>query len=388
MPAERNATVVPPDDAAERDNGINSDSPAGNQTDDGAAFEGTRELLTPVISATEANTIPPRRHWRTRDLKIRAPIARAIDEFIDHMRVERGYSENTSQSYGHDLRQYAAWLCGDGVTSLRDVAPAHVLRFAHGLRSAHPSAAINGQIYSPTTVARKLAAVRSWHKFLAREHGFFDPTAKLEGSRLPRRLPHILSPEQVVALLAAPSPKSPVGIRDRAILELLYSSGLRASELCGLRAQDLDFENGFVRCRGKGERDRIIPLSEDARKAVQAYIARARAKLLEGKKQGATTGHTAPAPGALLFVNERGTPLSRVTLHRIVRIHAQAASLPEWVSPHTLRHSFATHLMQGGADLRLIQEMLGHVNISTTQIYTHVDTQHLRESYQKAHPRA
>ncbi|MDQ3815726.1 MAG: tyrosine recombinase, partial [Armatimonadota bacterium] len=370
------------------------DEPGANQpvadtwSSEETELEAARELL--ASDALPPNVGKPKRKcWRRRELNVLPAIERYIDQFIDHTRAERGYSENTAQSYGLDLRQYAAWLGGEDVTTLRDVTPEHVLRFAHGLRTAQPNPATDGHIYSATTVARKLAAVRSWHKFLAREHGYTDPTTKLDGARFPRRLPHVLSVEQVATLLEAPSVKTPVGVRDRAILELLYGSGLRASELCGLRAQDLDLENGFVRCRGKGERDRIVPLSEPARVAVAAYVARARFKLMGESHRGKGGRAIRPAPsGGPLFVNERGAPMSRVTLHRVVRIHARAAALPEWVSPHTLRHSFATHLMQGGADLRVIQEMLGHANVATTQIYTHVDTHHLRESYQKAHPRA
>lgn len=377
---------------------------------------------------------------------------RDIEEFIDHTRVERGFSENTAQAYERDLNQYAAWLRAAGVASVRAVEPSHVLRFAHFLRAAAPQAkeagtandgqgkgsmsvnrgvgqrsgAGKGRAYSPASVARKLASVRSWHKFLARERDYPDPTARMESSRVPRRLPHVLSAEQMCALLDSPDAATPAGVRDRALLEMLYASGLRASELCGLRAQHIDLPNGLVRCRGKGDKERIVPLGEAARRAVENYLSFARPRLLERKRlQARDTARDEKAanharnvngqaenvngqaePGAkprgngrkfktaeraaplTLFLGERGEALSRVSLGTIVRHHARRAALPDWVSPHTLRHSFATHLLEGGADLRAIQEMLGHADIATTQIYTHVETQHLRESYRKAHPRA
>ncbi len=347
---------------------------------------------------------------------------RDIEEFIDHTRVERGFSENTAQAYERDLNQYAAWLRAAGVPSARKVEPSHVLRFAHYLRAAAPVVKVNedgqggasgairngvgqrdgagrGRAYSPASVARKLASVRSWHRFLARERDYPDPTARMESARVPRRLPHVLSPEQMRALLESPDGATPVGVRDRALLEMLYAGGLRASELCALRAQHVDLPNGLVRCRGKGDKERIVPLGEAARRAVENYLSFARPKLLERKRAGARSatrnGQAEPrkfkterAAPLTLFLGKRGEALSRVSLGTIVRHHARRAALPEWVSPHTLRHSFATHLLEGGADLRAIQEMLGHADIATTQIYTHVETQHLRESYRKAHPRA
>jgi len=315
-------------------------------------------------------------------------LERHIQEFIDHARVERGFSENTVVAYARDLAQYGVWLTATGLSDPRTVESSHVLRFAHDLRTARikpervpqSGGQASVQIYSAGSIARKLASIRSWHKFLARERGYLDPTAKLDAAQLPRRLPHVLSVEEVRALLASPPPGEPLGVRDRAMLELLYACGLRASELCGLRSQDIDFKTNLVRCKGKGSKERVVPLGEVARHAVEQYISFARPKLLEGK-----SGARHPL---LLFVGERGQAVSRSLLYQIVRHHAQRAALPEWVTPHTLRHSFATHLLQNGADLRSIQEMLGHADIGTTQIYTHVETKHLRQSFQKAHPRA
>jgi len=322
---------------------------------------------------------------------IHPALERDIQEFIDHTRVERGFSEHTATGYERDLKQYAAWLTHDEITQIRQVTPTHVLRFAHELRAARPNKVTKGRIYAPGSVARKLAAVRSWHKFLARERNYLDPSAKLDSAKLQRRLPQVLSIEQTSALLDSPSLAEPVGVRDRALLELLYGSGLRAAELCELRLQDVDFTTGFVRCRGKGDKERMVPVGESARQAIQDYIGFARVKLL-GVKDGAKGVKGAKGvrqqQTSILFVGKRGKPLSRASLYVIVRHHAERAALPAWVTPHTLRHSFATHLLQGGADLRAIQEMLGHVDIATTQIYTHVETHHLRASYLKAHPRA
>lgn len=301
-----------------------------------------------------------------------------VQEFMDHLRVERGFSQNTWQAYQRDLSQYAAWLAGDGVQSAREVTPAHVTRYAHVLRTA-------GQGYAASSIARKLAAIRSWHKFLAREKDYSDPAAKMEAARLVRRLPRVLTQEQVRALLDSPRLDTPEGVRDRAIIELLYSCGLRASELCGLQAGAIDERTEFVRCTGKGDKERMIPLGEAARDALKKYTDFARPKLLEKRSMKKNAAKRLPFA---LFLGDTGRPFSRVSLYQMIRFHAGRAALPEWVTPHTLRHSFATHLLQNGADLRAIQEMLGHVDIATTQIYTHVETQHLRASYQKAHPRA
>jgi integrase/recombinase XerD len=380
-------------------------------------------------------------------------LQRDVEEFVDHARMERGFSVHTAEAYRRDLEQYVAWLQSVGISSAKEVEASHVLRFAHDLRAAAPDVASKGKAYAPTSIARKMASVRAWHKFLSRERNYSNPTARLDSAKLPRRLPHVLSPENIKSLLDAPSKMTPLGVRDRALLEMLYGSGLRASELCALRAGDFDMEGGFVKCRGKGRKERVVPLGEIAKKAVEDYLSFARPKLLEAadaqsstrlknaraaqvalaKTSNSQTSNaqasniqtsTAEVDGVQdtnaqmtkaqlsntqtsnaqsstrtakirarrapqqLFVGERGAPLSRVSLGTIVKEHARRCDLPPWVSPHTLRHSFATHLLQGGADLRAIQEMLGHADIATTQIYTHVETQHLRESFRKAHPRA
>lgn len=301
--------------------------------------------------------------------------------FIDHLRVERNFSLHTVSAYRRDVFAYVDWLKTQGIDSARDVQTAQVLRYAHLLRSGPVSPKEPEKFYAASSVARKMAAVRAFHQFLARENDYPDPTAKMDAVQLPRRLPKVLSLPEIRALLASPDAGTPQGVRDKAALELLYSSGLRASELCALRGGDIEREQGLVRCRGKGDKTRAVPLGEVALAALEQYLNFARPKLLEHRRQQT-------ADPQILFLGDKGRPLSRVSLHQIVAFHAHRAGLPEWVSPHTLRHSFATHLLQGGADLRAIQEMLGHVDIATTQIYTHVATEHLRSSFEKSHPRA
>ena len=321
--------------------------------------------------------------------KIRGDFERDIEEFVDSLRVERGFSSHTAAAYWRDLMQYAKWLIGQNVTGIKRVETSHVLGFARDLRSAQIDG--DAKLYAASSVARKLAAVKSWHRYLARERSYPDPTAKLDGARIPRRLPHVLSEAQIRALIASPPRDVPEGVRDIALLELLYASGFRATELCALRASDIDLEGGLLRCKGKGDRTRVVPLGDEARQALEAYMSFARPKILEkvvAKSSRVVSGRAPKRNTALLFIGKNGAPLKRESLYAIVRHHAERAGLPIWVTPHTLRHSFATHLLQNGADLRVIQELLGHVDISTTQIYTHVETHHLRDSYRKAHPRA
>ena len=325
----------------------------------------------------------------------RLPFERAVEEFIDHMRVERGFAANTADAYRRDLDQYIGWLVEEEVPAPRAVETRHVLAFAKDLRSGTGRPSLGGKCYAESSVARKLAAVRSWHKFLAREREYPDPAGRMETSRVPKRLPHVLSKEQMAALLASPPADTPAGVRDRAMLEFLYGSGLRASELCALKMGDVsggaadEVDATTVRVWGKGRKERVVPIGGASRAALDAYLSFARPKLLESREKAkGRTPARLQAGGALLWLGDRGEPLSRITLYNIVREHAIRANLPEWVSPHTLRHSFATHLLEGGADLRAIQEMLGHADISTTQIYTHIQTKHLHQSYKKAHPRA
>jgi len=287
---------------------------------------------------------------------------RVLDEFLDHLALERGLAHNTIAAYRRDLEAHLAFLREISVERPRDAGESHLLRYLARLRKAGAA---------PATVLRKLSAVRSFYRYLVRE-GMLDadPTANLESRRLEARLPGVLSLDEVEAILAKPDASTARGLRDRALLELLYASGLRVSEMVGLEVGDLNLKLGFVRCIGKGSKERIVPLGRKAIEALERY--------LSTRKSGATA----------LFPGRSRGKLTRVACWQIIKRYAAMAGVKTPVSPHTLRHSFATHLLERGADLRSIQEMLGHADISTTEIYTHVSTDHLREVYQSTHPRA
>jgi integrase/recombinase XerD len=295
----------------------------------------------------------------------RATRSPLLSDYLTTLRLEQGLAELTVASYRRDIDQAAAFLADRGVPL--EAATSDDLRefLAAG-------------DWRPSTRARKTAALRSFYAHLVRGGVItVDPSARLSSPRLDVDLPKPLSVDQVERLLTRPS-TTPSGLRDRAILEVLYGAGLRASELISLRLQDVDLEVGFVRTVGKGSKERVVPLGRKAVDAVQAYATRGRGSL-------GVPGGLKPAQ---LFLNSRGKALSRQGLHMIVKKYAQEAGLGPDVSPHTLRHSFATHLVEGGADLRAVQEMLGHSDLSTTQIYTHLSTSHLRRVYDDAHPRA
>jgi integrase/recombinase XerD len=287
---------------------------------------------------------------------------RALDEFLDHLALERGLAHNTIAAYRRDLEAHLAFLREIGVERPRDAGESYLLRYLARLRKAGAA---------PATVLRNLSAVRSFYRYLVRE-GMIgaDPTANIESRRLEARLPGVLSLDEVEAILAKPDTSTARGLRDCALLELLYASGLRVSELVELEVGDLNLKLGFVRCIGKGSKERIVPLGRKAIEALERYLGT--------RKSGATA----------LFPGRSRGKLTRVACWQIIKRYAALAGVKTHVSPHTLRHSFATHLLERGADLRSIQEMLGHADISTTEIYTHVSIDHLREVYQSTHPRA
>jgi integrase/recombinase XerD len=302
-------------------------------------------------------------------------LAVQAQRFLDHLVVERGLSDHTVRAYRRDLRRYTVFLSDRDIVAADRVDEAAVRAFAASL-----SASTHGQDerpYRATSVARTLSAVRSFHRFLLREGlAGHDPTAALRRPRLPRSLPRPLSVEEVARLLEAPDPGTGVGIRDLALLELLYGSGLRVSELVGLDVDDLDLEDGALRVLGKGGKEREVPLGRFGREAVEAYLTRARPDFVSAVSRGA------------VFVNQRGGRLSRQSVNRILAAHVATANIDRRVTPHVLRHSFATHLLEGGADVRVVQELLGHASVATTQIYTLVTKDHLREVYYTSHPRA
>lgn len=291
-----------------------------------------------------------------------------LDVFIGYLHAERGLASRTVEAYARDLVEYLLGLQADGVRTPDMVGAAHVRQHLDALAARGLSA---------RSQARHLAAMRVFHRFLLAEgHAQKDPTTLTETPRLARRLPVVLSLQEVEALLDAPRPSSAAGVRDRAMLALLYATGLRVSELVGLPVEALRLDAGFLVARGKGNKERLVPVGSRALEAVRLYLAQARGALL-----GARTSRA-------LFVTKRGRGFTRQGFWKLVARYTRAAGITKRVSPHKLRHSFATHLVERGADLRSVQAMLGHADLATTQIYTHVDSQRLRGVYDRAHPRS
>lgn len=304
-------------------------------------------------------------------------LARAVDAFLRHITIERGLSAHTVSAYRRDLSGYLTWLSERGVEDTEAVTGEFVTTFAAERAASDPPPA-------STSLARLQSAIRSFHRFLARE-GIVtdDPTTKLRPPKAPMRLPKALPVDDVVRLLdaagPAPADAAPaelIGLRDRALLELLYATGARVSEIIDLDVDDL-MHGDVLRVRGKGSKERIVPVGSYARASVDAYLTRARPEL---SRRGRAT------PRA--FLGARGAPLSRQSAWLVIQQAAERAGITAHVSPHTLRHSFATHLLQGGADVRVVQELLGHASVATTQIYTHVTVDALRDVYLTSHPRA
>ncbi len=295
----------------------------------------------------------------------------SIDEFLTYLSVERGASPHTISAYRRDLIEYAQTLGSRGIDTLREVTREDV--------SAHIGV-LRARGLAPSSVERNVAAIKSFHRFCVRE-GIADeqPTARIPLPKVPQRLPDVISIDDAERLLSQLFPEGPVGHRDRALLETLYGCGLRASEATGLDLEHLNLDGGFVRVFGKGSKERLVPVSGAAERALREYLAHGR-PFLRAKKASLRQDPSA------VFLNQRGQRMSRQAVYGIVRAYGARVGLE--LHPHSLRHSFATHMLEGGADLRSLQEMLGHSDISTTQIYTHVDRAHLREEYLSTHPRA
>ena len=290
-----------------------------------------------------------------------------IDEFLSYLNFERGYSKNTLESYARDLLQFEAFLKGLGIAEIRRIDSKVIQRFLEKLSILK---------LSPSSRSRKLATLKAFSKFLVREgYNFVDPTAEMRLPKSARKLPKALSFGEALRLVEYPKRRKPIGIRDRAIMETLYATGLRASELISLNIPDVNLDVGFVKCFGKGRKERIVPLGEIAGESIKKYIEGARPKLIHGETSA-------------LFLDRSGERFTRQGLWYIVNKYVRQAGIKSGTSPHTLRHSFATHLLEKGADLRSVQEMLGHANISTTEIYTSVSRERLKRVYSKAHPRA
>ncbi|HNQ85844.1 MAG TPA: site-specific tyrosine recombinase XerD [Deltaproteobacteria bacterium] len=288
-----------------------------------------------------------------------------IDSFLEYLVAERSSPENTLAAYAGDLEDYATFLDGRGVTEL-GVDGAVLEDYASHCRSRK---------LKTTSISRRLSTIRQFYRFLIEEEAIAsDPTRDLASPKRGSYLPEILSREEVERLIASPDPGTPVGVRDRAMLEVLYATGLRVSELTGLKLHHLNLHVGYLVCRGKGDKERVVPMGESARHRLKEYLEDARPYLVK-------------KPTDVLFCSRRGGAMTRQNFWHAIRRYAAAAGIHKRISPHMLRHSFATHLLMGGADLRSVQMMLGHADISTTQIYTHVSAGRLKEIHERYHPR-
>lgn len=291
-----------------------------------------------------------------------------IDEFMNYLSVERGLAKNTLLAYRRDLDKYIDYLSQKNIKTASQVNREHVSNFMFDLKKHE---------MSPTTICRNLAAVKMFHRFLVRENlAKEDPTTLVDTPKLWMRIPSVLTQAEIESMIAAASGRKTQEIRDQAILEIFYASGLRVSELSDLKTTSINYEVGFVRAVGKGSKERIIPLGLKAREAVQKYLLKARAQLLKNQTND------------VLFLSRLGKKISRQSLWAVIKFYARKANIKKTIKPHTLRHTFATHLLEHGADLRSVQEMLGHSDISTTQIYTHVDKERLKSVHKQFHPRS
>lgn len=291
-----------------------------------------------------------------------------VRSFIHYLGVERGLAENTLASYRLDLCQFQEFSRNQGMNPVEGDGRRAVMAYLLKLKK-------DGR--APATISRHLAALKSFYRFLVNEKLIgSDPTANLESPRLAQRLPRVLTSAEVDVLLAQPRTNKPGGLRDKAMLELLYATGMRVSELISLDVEHVNLEHAYVRCFGKGARERIVPIGSLALHYVGEYLARGRVKLSRDRNTPA------------LFLNQQGYRLSRQGFWKIIKKYARQGKIEKVITPHTLRHSFATHLLENGADLRSVQELLGHADISTTQIYTHLTRARLKEVYDRTHPRA
>ena len=309
-----------------------------------------------------------RNGFMTSHSSIPSSLTQALRRFLDHVGLERGLSDNTRTAYQRDLTRYIGVLTDLGIEAPDAIAQSDVRALLNMLSDMGLEAA---------SLARNLTAVRMFHRFLLAEGlSAVDPTEHLKPPKLGRRLPAVLNVYEIERLLLATDTQTPLGLRDRALLEMLYGAGLRVSELIGLSLTDLLFDLEVVRVLGKGNRERIVPIGTEGIQWVTAYLRHTRPTLARE-----TSGNT-------VFLNFRGGKFSRMGIWKLLQQYAGFSGIEKQVSPHTLRHSFATHLLEGGADLRAVQEMLGHADISTTQIYTHLDREYLKEVHRTFHPRA
>ena len=291
-----------------------------------------------------------------------------VQHFISYLASERGLAQNTLESYGRDLRYFQQYLENNRLTFATGSTNEIIRTYLDELKK---------QGKAVSTISRNLAALKSFYQYLLKEQYLdADPASKIESPKLEKKLPQVLSVQQVELLLKQPNINLPAGLRDKAMLELLYATGIRVSELITINVNDVNLELGYIKCFGRGAKERVVPLGSISSKCVSQYLRKGRTALVRSKQEEA------------MFVNHHGRRLTRQGFWKIIKKYALEAHIEQKITPHTLRHSFATHLLENGADLRSVQEMLGHADISTTQIYTHVTKNRLKEVYDKAHPRA
>ena len=290
-----------------------------------------------------------------------------LDEFREYLQFERGVSPRTLEAYGRDLKRLIDFAQRLGYDDVRKLSSSHIREFVYDLKD---------QGLQATSIRRTLSGVRTYFSFLIAEgHVTADPTEQVEMPKTWRKLPNVLSRDDVEKILEAPNIADPLYWRDKALLEFAYASGVRVSELSGLKVRDVDLEEGVATVFGKGAKERMVPIGRSAQRALDIYIRETRPTLARKEGQGT------------VFLNAQGRPLTRMGIWKILRKHVKRSGVKKRVTPHTLRHCFATHLLEGGADLAAVQEMLGHADISTTQIYTHVDREYLRDVHKRYHPR-
>jgi len=291
-----------------------------------------------------------------------------LDSFLEYLSVERGLAKNTIEAYKRDLKSYIYYLRKKNIIDINSSNRAIIVAYLLQMQKSGKAS---------SSISRTCAALRSFYQFLFREHVISeDPTIDLDTPKLEQRLPKVLNTEEVEKLLSQPDITTPLGLRDKSMLELLYATGMRVSELISLSVEDVNLETGFLRCMGKGSKERIIPVGSIALEYLKEYLSSVRKQLLNGKES------------KKLFFNRQGNPMTRQGFWKIIKKYSKQAGIYKKITPHTLRHSFATHLLENGADLRAVQEMLGHADISTTQRYTHLTQNRIKQIYDKTHPRA
>ncbi|MDR8020260.1 site-specific tyrosine recombinase XerD [Nesterenkonia aerolata] len=369
--------------------------------------ESTGESAEPTRQPQDREEEQRARAYRARRQQVpQTPIGRQITEYLSHLRIERGSSQNTLRSYENDLRRYGAHLLDCGITDPRHIEEGHISAFLRSLSTGEDG----GAVLTARSAARVLASVRGLHRYWAAEgRTAADPAGQVSAPKPRQSLPKALSVEQTQALLDAPNPATPLGLRDRALLEFLYATGARVTEVVSLDVDDIHaltapsepgdsagdgapsgdrFVDGLVvvRVTGKGDKQRLVPVGSYAQRAVGDYLTAGRPALADAAARSSSAARRRGTPA--LFLNRLGSRMSRQSVWTTIQHHAQAAGITAEVSPHTLRHSCATHMLEGGAGIRMVQEMLGHSSVTTTQIYTKVTAEALQESYTLAHPRA